>query len=145
MSHTWETANRDGNGSTGSEGAERSAEAADVSWSPQPLVDRLGGDEELARQLVSLFLTEYPQMVSTVRESVASGSADRIRRAAHALKGSVSNFTDGAPTTTAFELEQIGRESRLSDAPAVLDRLQRDIDAFAAQLRAYEQGPPCTS
>ena len=108
-------------------------------WSPDAMLGRLGGDEDLARQLASLFIAECPRMMTAVRQSVASGDAEAIRRAAHAFKGSVGNFTDGAPMTTAFELEQIGREGRTAAAAAVLARLERDVEVFTAQLRQFEE------
>ena len=83
-------------------------------WSPERMMARLGGDEALTRQLVSLFLTECPRMMAEVRASVAQGSAEVVRRAAHAFKGSVSNFTDRGAAVTARELEDIGREGASS-------------------------------
>ena len=121
------------------------ADVARVTWSPNAMVERLGGDEGLARQLVTLFLSECPRMMTAVRRSVASGDAEEIRRAAHAFKGSVGNFTDTQPTTTAFELEQIGRAGRSADAPPVLARLEGEVDDFSAQLRQFEQETTCAS
>ena len=120
-----------------SPGEPAAARPSSHDWSPAAMLDRLGGDEELARQLVSLFLAECPRMMAAVRASVSDGSADAIRRAAHAFKGSVGHFTDGAPTTTAFELEQIGRENRVGDAAAVLVRLEQDVAMFIVQLRQF--------
>jgi HPt (histidine-containing phosphotransfer) domain-containing protein len=102
------------------------------------MVERLGGDEALARQLVTLFLAECPKMMDQVRDSVAQGSADVVRRAAHTFKGSVSNFTTNGPTLTAFELERIGSEERLSEAPAALARLEVEVTVLVEQLRAFE-------
>jgi HPt (histidine-containing phosphotransfer) domain-containing protein len=116
-----------------------------IRWSPGVMVDRLGGDEDLVRQLVSLFLAEYPRMIGAIRDSVAGGSADAIRRAAHAFKGSVANFTDQAPMTTAFELEVMGKENRLDTVAEVLGRLEREIESLAEQLRAFESGKVCAS
>ena len=107
-------------------------------WSPERMVARLGGDEALTRQLVSLFLTECPRMMAEVRASVAEGSAEVMRRAAHAFKGSVSNFTDRGAVVTARELEDIGREDRLADAPATLARLERDVAVLVNRLREFE-------
>jgi HPt (histidine-containing phosphotransfer) domain-containing protein len=112
----------------------------EFTWSPQQMIDRLGGDEELARQLVTLFIGECPQMMAQVRQSVEQGTPDLVRRAAHAFKGSVSNFLSGGPTVTAFALEQIGRDGRLDEAPAVLATLERQVDVLITQLRAFE-GP----
>jgi HPt (histidine-containing phosphotransfer) domain-containing protein len=116
-----------------------------VRWSPDAMIDRLGGDEELARQLIALFLAEYPRMMAAVRESVSGGRAEAIRQAAHGFKGSVGNFTDGAPATTAFELECMARQNRVQDAPAVLARLEEDVARFVAALRRFERERTCAS
>lgn len=115
----------------------RGAEAAFV-WSPEQMIARLGGDEELARQLVTLFIGECPRMLAQVRESIAQGDPDLVRRAAHAFKGSVSNFTPGGPTATAFELECLGRDGRVADAPGVLARFEREVASLFDQLRVYD-------
>ena len=111
-------------------------------WSPVAMIERLGGDEELAHQLVELFVAECPRMMTVVRESVESGNADQVRRAAHAFKGSVGNFTDEAPMTTAFELEQIGRDGQLDQAATVLVRLEAEVEQFLAALGRFEAGRP---
>jgi HPt (histidine-containing phosphotransfer) domain-containing protein len=111
-----------------------------AAWSPVVMLERLGGDEELARQLVELFVSECPRMMDVMRTSVDSGDADQVRRAAHAFKGSVGNFTDDAPMTTAFELEQIGRNGELSRAASLLARLEAEVEAFLASLRRFEEG-----
>ena len=109
-------------------------------WSPSTMLERLGGDEELAHQLVELFISECPRMMAAVRDSVASGNADQVRRAAHAFKGSVGNFTDEAPMTTAFELEQIGKDGRLDQTAMVLARLECEVEEFLSALRRFDEG-----
>lgn len=134
---------RDRDGSRESEMERDIVDDPDVhgEWSPAPMIVRLGDDEDLARQLAGIFATEYPGMMAAVHESVARGCAESIRVAAHALKGCAANFTDEAPTTTAFELEQIGREGRAADAPAVVERLAREVDTLARALSSFARGP----
>ena len=107
-------------------------------WSPDQMIARLGGDEALARQLVTLFIGECPQMLAQLRQSIEQGTPDLVRRSAHAFKGSVSNFLPDGPTVTAFALETMGREGRLDEAPTVVARLERQVDVLIAQLRAFE-------
>jgi two-component system sensor histidine kinase/response regulator len=109
-------------------------------WSPERMMARLGGDEALTHQLVALFLIECPRMMADVRASVAQGSADVVRRAAHAFKGSAANFTDRGAVVTALELERMGRENRLADAPATLARLEQDVALLMRRLLEYEAG-----
>lgn len=114
-------------------------------WSAAAMVERLGGDEALARELVALFTAEYPRMIGAVRDAIASGSGESVRRAAHALKGSVANFVDGAAVAAAFALERIGRENRLQEAPAALQSLDREMEALLRHFRAFQSGSACAS
>jgi HPt (histidine-containing phosphotransfer) domain-containing protein len=114
--------------------------AAVIDWSPAVMLERLGGDDELARQLVELFIAECPLMMAVVRDSVASGDPDQVRRGAHAFKGSVGNFTDDAPMTTAAELEHLGREGQIDRARVLLARLEVEVEAFLDALHRFEQG-----
>lgn len=107
-------------------------------WSAGTFVSRFDGDEPLARELVALFLDECPRMMATVRDAVQNGTADDVRRAAHMLKGSMSNFTDRAPVTTAFALEQQGGAGRLTDASATLAQLEREVAELLAAMRRFE-------
>jgi HPt (histidine-containing phosphotransfer) domain-containing protein len=120
----------------------RSAVAEDIvtPWTPERMLMRLGGDEALAKQLAALFIEECPLMFGRVRESVQQSDADVVRRAAHAFKGSVANFVDGGAAATALELETMGRDKNLADAPKVFARLEREIAALLVDLRRFAEG-----
>ena len=119
-------------------GANQVTSIARAVWCPDTFVTRLGGDVLLARELVALFLVECPGMLAAVRDSVENGSADDLRRTAHFLKGSMCNFTDRAPVTTAFALEQQGAAGRLTDAPAMLAQLELEMADLVAAMRQFE-------
>jgi two-component system, sensor histidine kinase and response regulator len=109
-----------------------------LDWTPKRMLARLDGDTELALQLCAIFVDECPRMLQRLRDALASGSPDDVRRAAHALKGSVSNFIDGGPTATAFELENIGRGGQLEGAALVLERLERELAVLTACLQEFQ-------
>jgi HPt (histidine-containing phosphotransfer) domain-containing protein len=87
-------------------------------------LDRLGGDEQLLREIASLFLAEYPALIDSIRSAVHSGDAHSLERSAHALKGSVSNFEASAAVNAAFRLESMGRSGNLEEAIAGLEQLE---------------------
>ena len=119
----------------------RSAVAEDTvtPWTPERMLMRLGGDEALAKQLAALFIEECPQMLGRVRDSLQQTEADVVRRAAHDFKGSVANFVDGGAAASALELETMGRENNLADAPQVFARLEREIAALLVDLRRFAE------
>ena len=109
-----------------------------LKWTPERMLARLDGDRELAVQLAGIFLDEYPNMLQRLRDAVSTGSANEVRSAAHALKGSISNFIDGGPTATALELETLGRNGQVEGAQALLDRLDRELIALSDFLREFQ-------
>jgi len=120
----------------------RSALVEDIvtPWSPERMLARLGGDEPLAKQLAALFIEECPEMLGRLRESLQQTDADVVRRAAHAFKGSVANFVEGGAAASALELETMGRENNLADAPRVFARLEREIAALLIDLQRFAEG-----
>ena len=116
-----------------------------TSWSPESMIERIGDDEELARQLVALFLAEYPRMIAELRASIDSGVADTVRRAAHAFKGSAANFIDDGPVATALEIEVLGKEGRLDPVPALFARLEVEVAELVAGMREFDRGGACAS
>lgn len=119
--------------------------ASVVLWSPAEMTERLGGDEALARQLVVLFLGEYEKLLDNLRRSVATGSADDVRRAAHAAKGCIANFIDGGPQETAYRIEQLGAAGNLAVAPALVAQLECEVATLVEQMQAFERETSCAS
>jgi len=128
----------DGNG-------ERPRSAPAVAWSPAAMIERLDGDDVLARQLVTLFLGEYERLLANLRQALAADSADDVRGAAHAAKGCLANFIEGGPQATAHQIEQLGAAGRLSEVPALSAQLENEVVALVLAMQAFERGTSCAS
>ena len=87
-------------------------------------LERLGGDEELLQEVAQLFLDEYPLLMTEIHEALQSRNAQRLERAAHSLKGSISNFGAEPAVDSALALEKIGRSGDLTDAVAAYAKLE---------------------
>jgi FOG: HPt domain len=109
------------------------------------MIERLDGDDVLARQLVTLFLGEYERLLANLRQALAADSADDVRRAAHAAKGCLANFIEGGPQATAHQIEQLGAAGRLSEVPALSAQLENEVVALVLAMQAFERGTSCAS
>lgn len=94
----------------------------------------VAGDHEFLTTLVELFVETAPKQLATIREAVGRADALALERAAHQLKGSVSNFAADRARRWAHQLEQAGRGGDLSDAPAAVVALEAEIAALGAAL-----------
>jgi HPt (histidine-containing phosphotransfer) domain-containing protein len=101
-------------------------------------LSRVGGDVELLREVVGLFLDDYPHSLEMIREAVARGDQSSLERHAHSLKGSVSTFGAQEAYEAAQELEKQGRTGDLASAVDGLRRLEHALIALRPELEALQ-------
>ena len=104
----------------------------------ESLLDGVGGDPEILRKLVSIFLKDSARMIAAIRKAVRDRDAAAVASAAHALKGASGNFGPNSTCETAKELEHIGKSGRLEEAPGVLSKLERDLAGLCDRLRSLK-------
>jgi PAS domain S-box-containing protein len=97
-------------------------------------LDGLGNDTSLARRLVDLFLQDSGRLLDDISHAIANRDAERLRRAAHTLKGSVSNFPAGAARDTAARMELIGFDGDFESAVEVFPLLEKEIERLRGLL-----------
>jgi CheY-like chemotaxis protein/HPt (histidine-containing phosphotransfer) domain-containing protein len=97
-------------------------------------LEGLGNDTSLARRLVDLFLQDSGRLVGDIGLAIAARDAERLRRAAHTLKGSVSNFPAGSARDTAARMEAIGLDGDFAAAEEMLPLLEKEIDRLCGVL-----------
>jgi CheY-like chemotaxis protein/anti-sigma regulatory factor (Ser/Thr protein kinase) len=89
---------------------------------------RVGGSEQLLRDLVELFRNECPKQLDEIRRQRAAGDSAGLARAAHALKGSVAMFAAQRAYDAALRIEKMGRAGDLADFDEAWLVLQAAID-----------------
>jgi CheY-like chemotaxis protein len=106
--------------------------------SPVPVFDRrallntLGGDRELAQEIIGEFLVDVRRQLDVLHETAESGSTAQLARQAHALKGAAA--TAGALSLKA-EAERLEADARQAGE----ERLERGEERVAALEAAFER------
>ena len=109
------------------------AAAGGSAQTSEPVLDRAAmlstveQDLVLLRELVEIFLAEAPGLLAQIRSGVNEKRAEIVERAAHTLKGALSNFGARRACEVARQLEIRGREARLGDAAQVVSRLESEL------------------
>jgi HPt (histidine-containing phosphotransfer) domain-containing protein len=96
---------------------------------------RVGGDEDLLREIGALFLQEFPPAISGLRHAVADRDPKRIERSAHSLKGSLSTFGTGVAFQATYELERKGSTGDLAEVESNLQRVEVSLARLCNELR----------
>src|SRR5882762_4989073 len=87
-------------------------------------LSRVGGDADLLREVIELFLDDYPQTLENIRSAVAAQDPTALEHQAHSLKGSVSTFGARRAFEAALALEKLGRSKDLNGVADGLCQLE---------------------
>jgi len=96
------------------------------------LLERLGGDEALLREILELMRDGIPRRLDEMQTALNDENCTGLYRAAHSLKGSLG-YLEAAPATAAVErMETIAVEKDLRTAREFYPELQRRLEQVAA-------------
>jgi len=111
----------------------------------QRLLDSVGGDEVLLREIIALFTQDAPRQLEYLRAGLDGGNAAAIYTAAHRLRGSAANFGTTALLEPLGEIERSARSGDLAACAAVLPRIETRTEALLALLADPREALPCAS
>ena len=122
--------------------ADAPSPSASPEIAPQTRVDwdfaksRVGQDDDMVAELAEILISETPVMLRTIRDALATESADKVHRAAHTLKGSVGVFRAKEAAELAKQIESAARDNQLSRASELIDPLERACGEMVEALRS---------
>ena len=105
------------------------------------VLERVGGDVEVLKELVALFLADCRELLSEIQEAVRRGDGEALARSAHTLKGSVSNFSAKEAFEAALTMEKLARDGKLAEAGQAYTALEKQIARLETALAAFAQNP----
>ena len=105
------------------------------------LLDRMGGDEVLAREVIDLFVRDLAPQLAKIRRAIGHGDTEQLRIAAHTLKGTAANVSAGGVMDAAATLEQLGRDRTLGVVANAWQALEQEADRLLVTLRPFAKPP----
>ncbi|WJJ94474.1 response regulator [Neopusillimonas aromaticivorans] len=95
-------------------------------------VEILGGEEDLLRSVLAMFLEELPGYLGALDTDLAAGDFAGVARTAHTLKGLLATFCADAAMQAAAAVEQQAKSGR-PDEPSI-DALRSAVATLAPAL-----------
>jgi len=102
------------------------------------LLQLIGGDKELMKELISILLDTYPVQLADARSAIDARDFKKLHKVSHNLKNSVANFGAEKAYKIACQLEKMGRECHLDKAYETLDELEKEMDRVEDFLTDYK-------
>ena len=101
-----------------------------------PIVSAVGGNMRLLARVSAAFSEQTPPLVASMHQAIANEDAESLFRAAHKLKGSVSNFPTHA-VELARDVEELARAGDIASAAALMERLEEALRELEARLQIH--------
>ena len=111
-------------------------------FEPEDLLERLSGNEPLARRVVTRFLGDVPEQLAVLARAVENADSEAAHRAAHSIKGAAANAGGPRVREAAWKLEQLGRDSDWAAAAAMLPELAACFESVRPLMERFCQGEP---
>ena len=101
------------------------------------LLERVDNDWEFLGDTVQMLAADGPALLEQIRQSAGVADAPAIGKAAHTLKGMISNFCASDAQAGALAVEQIGKSGDLSSLPPALQSLETQVRSLIADLNDF--------
>ncbi len=106
-----------------------------VNWNPAETLEKLGGDENLLQEVITIFLDEAPRHVAALKQAMTSGDAESAERAAHSLKGELGYLCIPGLSQVACDIEQKGRNSDLEGVSRLFPEFEAGVSTLVNSIR----------
>jgi signal transduction histidine kinase/PleD family two-component response regulator/HPt (histidine-containing phosphotransfer) domain-containing protein len=102
--------------------------------------ETVGGDRRLLTELVSVFMDEQEKMVNDIQNAVTAGDAKELRLTAHSMKGALTHLGASQAAHAARQLETLGHEKRLDEAPEQLEVFKKCLKQLTGEFNRFKTG-----
>jgi CheY-like chemotaxis protein/HPt (histidine-containing phosphotransfer) domain-containing protein len=99
------------------------------------LLAGFGGRSDIVSQVIDVFVTDAPAMLTRLRNAAAGADVAELAAAAHAIKGSAGLFSQGEAYERARALEMRARSGDGNDAVAASAEIEASVSRLSAELR----------
>jgi HPt (histidine-containing phosphotransfer) domain-containing protein len=106
-----------------------------VTMDKELLLKAFDGDSNFLKEVVEIFLEDYPRLLDNLHGSLDEGDCATFMRTAHSLKGMLKNFRAETAAEVAFNLETKGKEADLNGVQADIESLTVQISEVDKTLR----------
>jgi len=108
----------------------------------EDLVERVMGNTELARRVVTVFLSSIPEQLAALAEAVDRFDAQSAGLAAHSIKGAAANAGALRLSETAQRAERLGKTGELAAVSGLLPELKARWEQFRVQAEDFRDHDP---
>ncbi|MBU0987452.1 MAG: response regulator, partial [Proteobacteria bacterium] len=97
------------------------------SFDKQSLLEAFEHDWSFFKDIVEMFVSDYPAMLDSIIAAVKAKDADTLQQTAHSLKGMLRNFQADAAAEKALSLENMARHGKFEGGEQICQALTQEV------------------
>ena len=97
-------------------------------WDKAGMLERMMGDEDMAMEIVTLFLEDAPSQILALRESLENGDIQKAQRRVHNLKASSANVGGECMYEAALNVEKSTKIGNANTALGLMTELETQFE-----------------
>ncbi|HBO97564.1 MAG TPA: hypothetical protein DE315_00525 [Candidatus Omnitrophica bacterium] len=97
-------------------------------------LERVQNDKGLLWELLDIFVEDFGQKRTQLREALQGHDAAQVRKLAHAIRGSSANISAHQLAAVLAELEKKGKDNDLGGADVLLADMDKKFEALLARV-----------
>lgn len=101
-----------------------------------PIVEAMGGNLQLLERVSEAFAKQTPALLSAMHAAIENSDSDSLYRAAHTMKGAVSNFENDPSYDLSVMVEQAATDRDFTRASSLMVRLEAAVTALERRISA---------
>jgi len=92
------------------------------------VMERIGGDESFLQELIEIYIDDFVEKYSQLKQAIQRGKFGIIKEVAHSLKGASGNLSLTDLQETSYSLELSGKEKNIEQAKKSFLRLGEEFE-----------------
>ena len=91
------------------------------------VLERVGGDMEFLKELVELFMSDYPQKLVQISKGIKKEDFKTIEETAHSIKSASGNLSLTRVYDLSFKIESMGKKGKIQDMEKAYNELEEEL------------------
>lgn len=108
------------------------------SFNSSLLFEQFRGDEGILLEVIEIFDSSARKHLLTIKESIQTRDADKLRISAHTLKGVLGNFFAEEGARLSHELEMCGKKGEFTHSEELFYSLETFVDIFLDEIASVK-------
>ncbi len=106
-------------------------------WNLGELLDRVDNDQELLRELLTIFKEDFPRTMQSLETAIRAEDLKNAARLSHTLKGMLSSLGATRASGAAAKLESLSSAGETASLEGAFSALEAEAHSLLPELEAY--------